>query len=349
MVYENMGEYLTEGTKELIFAEDDRECNICHASNICAVQGGGLMAVWFAGSREGADDVAIWGARRANGRWTRPEKLAHDIDEPHWNPVLYQEQEGERLLLFYKVGREIGKWHTEIRRSEDGGRSFGPAEELVKGNRGGRGPVRCKVITLSDGSMLAGMSEESGIWTAYADRSEDKGKTWNLSNPVTIDVEYHGERTAKDSAIEVSEQSFFGRGLIQPTLWESKAGQVHMLLRSSEGYIYGADSTDYGMTWGKAYNTGLPNNNSGIDVVKCQDGLLVLCMNPVGQNWGPRTPLVLTASADNGKTWSQQAVLEDGAGEFSYPSIIADQGQIYVTYTYDRKSIAFWQFNRKEI
>ncbi|WP_207662144.1 sialidase family protein [Clostridium sp. AM58-1XD] len=306
------------------------------------------MAVWFAGSKEGSDDVAIWGVRKENDHWTRPEKLAHDIEEPHWNPVLYQDPDGE-LLLFYKTGREISRWFTKIRRSEDGGKTFGQAEELVKGDRGGRGPVRCKIILLSDGSMLAGTSKESGIWTAYADRSEDKGKTWTLSNPVMIDVEYHGEHTARDSGIEVSEQSFFGRGVIQPTLWESEAGQVHMLLRSSEGNIYRADSMDYGRTWGKAYDTGLPNNNSGIDVVKCPDGLLVLCMNPVGENWGPRTPLVLMTSADNGNTWKQEAVLEDGEGEYSYPSIAAKEEQIYVTYTYDRKSIAFWQFNRKEI
>lgn len=343
-----MADYLKEGKKELLFAGDKSGFGICHASNICALRGGSLMAVWFAGSREGSDDVAIWGARNENGQWTGPEKLAHDIQEPHWNPVLYQDTDGE-LLLFYKTGREISGWCTKIRRSGDGGKSFGPAEELVEGDRGGRGPVRCKVIRLSDGSMLAGTSREAGIWTAYADRSEDKGNTWSLSNPVMIDVEYHGEHTAEDSAIEVSEQSFFGRGVIQPTLWESEAGQVHMLLRSSEGGIYRADSMDYGRSWGKAYDTGLPNNNSGIDVVKCRDGLLVLCMNPVGENWGPRTPLVLMTSADNGNTWNQEAVLEDEEGEYSYPSIIARDAQIYVTYTYDRKSIAFWQFNRKEI
>ncbi len=343
-----MGKYLKEGKKELVFPIGSMEFKICHASNICSMKNGNLIAAWFAGEKEGSDDIAIWSSRLENSSWSTPVKVAYDIEEPHWNPVFYQREDGE-LLLFYKVSRKISEWYTKVRVSHDFGITFSDAKELVSGDRGGRGPVRCKVITLSDGSMLAGNSVETGIWTAYADRSTDGGNTWKLSGPVTIDVEYSGENTAGNSKIEVSAQSFYGRGVIQPTLWESEAGQVHMLLRSTEGLLYRADSSDYGQTWGKAYPTELPNNNSGIDVVKCMDGLLVLCMNPVSENWGPRTPIILMTSADNGITWEQEAVLEDQAGEYSYPSIISVADQLYITYTYDRKTIAYWKFDRKEV
>lgn len=76
------------------------------------------------------------------------------------------------------------------------------------------------------------------------DRSDDDGKTWNKSQEVEISqLEYKsGERTVgkDDSSIPVSEQSFYGRGVIQPTLWESIPDQVHMLLRSTEGRSTGA-------------------------------------------------------------------------------------------------------------
>ena len=82
------------------------------------------------------------------------------------------------------------------------------------------------------------------------DRSDDDGKTWNKSQEVEISqLEYKsGERTVgkDDSSIPVSEQSFYGRGVIQPTLWESIPDQVHMLLRSTEGMIYRSDSKDGG-------------------------------------------------------------------------------------------------------
>lgn len=340
-----MNKYLEEQKRELIF-EKTELFKICHASNICSLQDGTLIAGWFGGEREGSDDIAIYASRYIENKWTEPVLMAHDIEEPHWNPVFYQSADGS-VHLFYKVGRQIREWYTMHRAAEAPGDDFKLLGELVSGDRGGRGPVRCKVINLSDGSILAGASTEGDIWTAYADRSEDGGRSWKLSNPIRIGVEYHGERTTQNSDIQVSEQSFYGRGVIQPTLWESESGIVHMLLRSTEGVLYRSDSYDYGKSWCEAYPTELPNNNSGIDVARFDDGMLVLCMNPVGQNWGARTPIVLKVSTDNGKTWEDECVLEDIPGEYSYPSIIVDGDRLYVTYTYDRKSIAFWQFQRK--
>lgn len=128
-----------------------------------------------------------------------------------------------------------------------------------------------------------------------------------------------------------------------------------MLLRSSEGQIYRADSSDYGVSWGSAYPTGLPNNNSGIDVVRMEDGLLVLCMNPISENFGPRTPLVLMVSDDNGLHWQKERILEDAenpfsdaAAEYSYPCVIEAGKELYVSYTFNRKSIACNRLVRRE-
>lgn len=338
-----MKKHLKQLRKELIFEPGTERFQVCHASNLCVLQDGGVLAAWFAGSKEGASDTGIWTAKRSGGNFCKPVLIAHDSEEAHWNPVLFSKDSGD-VLLFYKVGDNIKEWSTHLRVSKDSGNSFCDAVELVPGQKGGRGPVRCKVIQLSDGSLLAGTSTENGIWSAYADRSTDGGSTWKLSWPITIDVVYDGGNTAEDSFIEVSEQSFYGRGIIQPSLWESAPGDVHMLLRSSEGKIYRSDSGDYGVTWCKAYPTGLPNNNSGIDVVRCGNGILVLCLNPVGINWGPRTPVSLWVSLDNGAAWTEEFVLEKGDGEFSYPSIVESDGIVRVSYTYNRQSIAYWEF-----
>lgn len=342
-----MGNYLEKLKKELIFEPDEREFNICHASNICNLPDGGALAAWFAGSKEGAKDVAIWSSKRSEDGWSKPVMIAHDTNEAHWNPVIFQKDSGE-VVIFYKVGNRIKEWCTNMRISNDQGTTWSSSIELVAGDRGGRGPVRCKVIQLTDGSIIAGTSTEDGIWTAFADRSADGGKTWKLSNPITINVAYNGENTAIESEIEVSTQSFFGRGVIQPSIWESSPGNVHMLLRSSEAEIYRSDSDDYGQTWSQAYPIGLPNNNSGIDVVKCRNNMLILCSNPVGSNWGARSPITLHVSMDNGKTWIEEVVLEDTQGEFSYPAVIEQDGLVRVSYTYDRKSIAYWEFRIME-
>lgn len=342
-----MGKYLKTIRKELIFQTDSAPFNICHASNICILDNGTVLAAWFAGTMEGADDIGIWLSKRDESSWSKPLLVAHDIEESHWNPVIFQKETGE-VMLFYKVGNNIKDWYTNVRISDDRGATWSDPKELVPGDRGGRGPVRCKVVRLSDGSMIAGASMEDGIWTAFADRSMDGGRTWKLSDPVSLDVSYNGEHTAVDSEIEVSSQSFYGRGVIQPTIWESSEGHIHMLLRSTEEEIYRSDSDDFGVAWCKAYSTGLPNNNSGIDVVKCKNGMLVLCSNPVRKNWGPRSPITLQVSLDNGKSWQEEVVLEDSKGEFSYPAIIERDERVLVSYTYNRRSIAYWEFQVEE-
>ena len=47
------------------------------------------MAAWFGGTKEGAPDVAIWGSRRVNGKWTAPVELEREKGFPSWNPVLF--------------------------------------------------------------------------------------------------------------------------------------------------------------------------------------------------------------------------------------------------------------------
>ncbi len=312
----------------------------CHASHLTLLPGGDILAVWFGGSREGADDVAIWSARRSGGQWSPPVRVAAEAGLPHWNPVLFTGPDGA-VLLFYKVGRQLKEWSTRLKISTNNGLTWTEPVELVPGDRGGRGPVRNKLIVLADGSWLAPASTEDGIWRAFADRSTDHGKTWRKSNAILIAGLNHEAIAEIRSDIPVSEQSFHGRGVIQPTLWESEPGRVHMLLRSSEGRIYRSDSNDFGRTWSEAYPTGLPNNNSGIDLVKLPDGALALVFNPVGVNWGPRTPLIMAASADNGNTWRNELVLADGEGEYSYPAIIAAEDSIYLTYTWKRERIVF--------
>ena len=325
--------------KELII--NHLEQNFCHASTLVKLKNGGLLGCWFSGSHEGEADVAIYGARRVDDTgWSAPVKLA-DGAAANWNPVLFYREDGT-LLLFYKQGQQIASWRTLVMESADDGVSWSEPAELVPGDvSGGRGPVRNKPIRLASGRVLAGASTEHGIWQAFADISDDDGRTWRKSSPVAIaNLRYKaGEKTA-ESDIAVSAQSFYGRGVIQPSMWQSADGGVHMLLRSSEGFVYSADSEDEGASWSDAYATALPNNNSGLDVVRLQDGRVVLACNPVAANWGMRSPLSLFISEDEGVSWTKLCDLETAKGEFSYPVIIAAGEDVYVSYTYDRKNIA---------
>ena len=319
---------------EFVFG-DERAFAQCHGATVVAIPGGRTLVAWFAGTHEGHDDVAIWAAvREAAGdasasapglRWSRPRRIARIAEEPHWNPVLFAlDEDGERLVLHFKVGRSIRRWRTFAQTSSDGGESWSAAGELVPGDRGGRGAVRSRPIRLHSGDWLAGASiERWRRWDAFFDRSPDGVSSWRRT-PLLEGGRARG-----------------GKGLIQPSLWESEPGHVHALLRSTDGHLYRADSEDDGQTWSPARPTALPNNNSAIDVVRTRRGSLALACNPVGGNWGPRAPLSLLLSHDDGRSWPDRIDLETGAGEFSYPALIAHEDALLVAYTWNRRRIAW--------
>ena len=84
----------------------------CHASSIAETPLG-LVVAWFGGTREGADDVAIWASRREADAWRAPELVTEGIEGrrryPCWNPVLFQPTIGP-LRLYYKVGPSPSRW-----------------------------------------------------------------------------------------------------------------------------------------------------------------------------------------------------------------------------------------------
>lgn len=291
----------------------------CHASTIADADGT-LVAAWFAGTKEKANDVMIWVSRREETGWSTPVCVTKEENIPHWNPVLFQKSDGT-LLLFYKIGYNIPTWHTRCLSSVDGGKTWNTLGALVPGDTsGGRGPVKNKAIYSSDGRILAPASCEQGRWRAFIDVFN--GETWEKKH------------------IPVADETV---GMIQPSLWEAPAGHIHALLRTNAGKIYRSDSTDGGETWCPAYPTALPNNNSGLDCVQTENGTLVLVCNPIGDDWGARTPLSLFTSTDNGETFVKQLDLETEAGEYSYPAVIAKGNRLFITYTHRRTNVAFWE------
>ncbi len=311
----------------------------CHASTL-ACAGDFLLAAWFAGSAEGAGDVGIWFARRSpDGIWSSPALTASEEGLPHWNPVLYAQ--GGAVSLYYKAGMDCSIWHTRVIRSLDCGASWEPFRELAPGDEGGRGPVKNKMLRLSDGSLLAPASRELHTWRAFADRSTDGGETFSSSSELFLSDEHAAYLRAAERGEPFLGGDFRGRGLIQPTIWESGDGHVHLLMRSSEGFLYRADSSDYGRTFQRAYKANVPNNNSGVDLVRLPGGEICLLCNPVAKNWGKRSPLSLLISCDNGENFSEAFRLEEGEGEFSYPAVIFESGSLYCTYTWNRKKIAY--------
>jgi len=315
-----------QGRVDFIF-EDARPFAQCHASTLVETADGSLLAAWFGGTKEKNPDVAIWLSRRAPNadQWSEPVRVAKTSETAHWNPVLFRDA-ADKIHLFFKVGIDVPSWATWWMTSADNGATWSAPAELVPGDIGGRGPVKNKAIILHDGSWLAPASTEvGGKWEPFADRSVDDGKTW--------------ERTR---SFEVDAGVLPGKGAIQPTFWESAPFNVHALMRTTGGWIARADSLDGGRSWSQAYPTNLPNNNSGIDATRLDDGRVLLVYNPIGVNWGDRTPLTLAVSADNALTFRNIAHLETGEGEYSYPAIVKTSKGVAISYTWRRERVRCW-------
>ena len=295
----------------------------CHAATLIKTADG-ILAAWFGGTHEGHDDVQIYVAHRsdADGTWTAPQCVSVVEPIPNWNPVLYDN--GEEILLYYKRSKEIHSWNTMFTTSRDGGYTWAVPRRLCEDDIDGRGPVKNKPIRLSNGTILAGASFEQGPWRCFCDISADNGYTWEQTPFLPVPTE--------DTEV------------IQPSLWEDNRG-VHMLVRSKNKKIFRSDSTDFGKTWCTLYPIDLPNNNSGLDLVKVAENRIILCCNPVTEG---RTPLSLFESTDSGDTFVRLFDLETEPGEYSYPAVITDGKYLYGCYTWKREKMVFFQCDLTE-
>ncbi len=321
------GEYL----REMLFFHEDvfersQPFRQCHAATIVQLTNNRFLVAWFGGSQEGHSDTGIWLAERYQATWSNPRLVAKVKDQPHWNPVLFKATK-DRVELYFKVGPTPQEWTTWRMVSGDHGKTWKDPVRLENhADKSPVGPVKNKPIILSDGTWIAPNSVETATaWDAFVDISTDHGQTWSQSKKVPLD-----------------HVKFQGQGVIQPTLWESEANHVHMLLRSTCGQVCRSDSKDGGRTWSPVRMLSLPNNNSGLDVVQLEKGILALVFNPVQENWGARSPLSIALSTDNGETWPHQKEIETGEGEFSYPSVISTVTGLAIVYTYKRQKIKFW-------
>ena len=289
-----------------------------HAATIAATRGG-LVCAFFAGSREGADDVGIWLARSGDGeRWGEPARVAQGADDegramPCWNPVLHQIAGGP-LLLFWRVGPSPRRWWTLLARSADAGASWSRPERLPGDCLG---PIRSRPLDLAGGRLLCPSSTEHLGWRCHMEHFTPADGTWRRHPPLNAPWEYMA---------------------IQPTLLDHGEGRIQALCRTRNRVIATTSSRDGGLTWSPMRATNLPNPNSAIDAVTLRDGRHLLAYNPTRHE---RTPLHLALSED-GERWHDITVLASGPGEHSYPAMIQDERKVvHIVWTWHRRRIRY--------
>ncbi|MCW0373832.1 sialidase family protein [Xanthomonas sacchari] len=294
----------------------------CHASTLVETRDG-LLAAWFGGRHEGADDVAIWVARRDANGWQPAQRVADGAQAqgkplPTWNPVLFQPAQGP-LRLFYKVGPDPKRWWGMQTTSSDGGHHWSTPERLPDGILG---PIKNKPVQLPGGRILSPSSSEDAGWVAHMEWSDDNGAHWTrgpaMNDPARI-------------------------GAIQPSVLLHQDGRLQAVGRSQQNHVFSTWSRDNGRTWEPMTLLDLANPNSGTDAVVLADGRSLLVYNPTeaGKDWWDSRGVLAVALSDDGQHWTRVLTLEDSPkDEFSYPAVIQTRdGKVHISYTWKRTRI----------
>ncbi len=288
----------------------------CHASTLVETLDGDILCVWYAGSKEGAPDVALLGARLGpqSREWTTP-RIVHDTPgRCDGNPVLFSSPFGS-LWLFWAVMTGQG-WDTCILRAKISGETGHSWDPPVTIQETPGWMVRNKPVTLRNGEMILPLYDE---------------RDWHSFMLASIDAAHWEPRG------DIRTQT----GCIQPSLVERSAGSLLCLMRRGpqdpERRLWQSASYDGGRTWTAPERAPLPNPNSAAEMVRLASGHLALAFN---NSPDERTPLSLALSLDDGRNWRYVRNLEEEPDEYSYPAIIqARDGRIHVTYTWKRQQI----------
>ena len=308
-----------------------------HSATLAELPDGTLVAAWYAGSGEGAADVAIYLSRRGvDGAWSEPaavmtrERVQADLRRnviSLGNPLLLPDDSGRLGLLFVSIA--AGRWSgssMNLAWSEDGGLTWGAARKLTMN------PLsNLSALPRNPPARLVG-----GGW-AVPVYEEFLGKF-----PETLWL----QPRRKDYSAAVSRVEG-GVYVLQSALVPLAVDRAVSFFRDFRParWMSASWSDDAGGTWTKPAVTGLPNRDSGLCAIRLSDGAILMAFNDLSP--GKRENLRLALSEDEGRTWRTIATLAEEAGsEFSYPYLIRpSDGTIHMVYYARQTQILFAEFN----
>jgi predicted neuraminidase len=352
-----------------------------HAGSLVELGDGRIRAFWFAGSREGAQDVEIRTAvyDTSKDSWSPERSIANRVETQRsllryvkklGNPVALRAPDGT-LWLFY-VTVSLGGWAgssiTAITSSDDG-TSWSPARRLITS------PF-INISTLVKGTPFF-YSDGTMVLPVY---HEFIGKFGELL------------RFDDNGGIIDKQRLSSGKTTLQPVILIKNPQQALVLMRRSGAgpkRVIATATNDAGLHWSAPQKTSLSNPDAAISGLTLQDGRMLVVLNDIEEG---RDALSLAVSPDGGANWKTIYRLEDQRGqatdmahylqavgesakrsdasitdatayaksaqrnkceaqscafEFSYPYLIqAKNGDLHLVYTWNRSFIKHVRFNR---
>ena len=313
-----------------------------HASSLLALpvsRSASLMAFWFAGTRESDADVQIAASSfdRASQQWSAArfvvnrqalgQQLGFGVRRLG-NPVAWLDRD-HRIHLFV-VATGLGGWAASrivhLRQSDPAqafdALSFEALRTLPLAWLWDTSfLVRTAPLALADGGMVLPVHFELGIKYPVALRFDASGEFLGMAR---ISSRKH---------------------LLQPTLLMASQSHWLALMRDQreQGKVSVAQTLNGGQNWTDAPDLSLTNPDASIAALTLGTGRMLLAHNSSPHD---RTALDLSESAD-GQSWAMAQVLAHGIGrdEYSYPALTWADDSLWVSYTDQRKAIAWQRFS----
>ncbi len=247
-----------------------------HAASLVELRDGRLRAVWFAGSREGAADVAIKSAVMdpATLRWSEESTLydRQRIQQGLWryvkkigNPVIARAPDGS--LMLWMVTVSVGGWagsSVTWARSDDEGATWSDPKRLVTS------PF-LNISTLVKGAPFFYQNGEIGL-PVYHEFVTKFAEVLRLG----------AEGTVLDKARLPGSQTD-----LQPVVLVADAVNAQVYMRSGRAVaVMMSQTQDAGRTWSQARATDWPNPDSAVAGSVTANGLQWLALNPGLKNRG---------------------------------------------------------------
>ena len=349
-----------------------------HAPGVVECPNGDLLVSWYRGSGErGADDVAVYGARKANGsaEWGETFLMADTPGFPDCNTCMMIDRH-ERLWLFWPV-IIANSWEsclTHFKVADDCGTAndacpswtrtgtilLKPDDFAEEGRR-----VLDAQIALAPPGFLDGYQDKLDRLKHRLGEKLYQRMGWQprckptvlpsgrILLPLYSDTYSVGLMAISDDQGQswYASKPLLGFGNIQPAVLRRDDGTLVAYMRENgiTDKIRVSKSSDDGISWTVAGTSELPNPGSGLDGVRLADGHWLLVYNDTTKG---RNSLAVSISADEGKTWKWTRHLEQhDHGAYHYPAVIQGRdGTIHVVYSYfveGGKSMKHAAFNKE--
>ncbi len=137
--------------------------------------------------------------------------------------------------------------------------------------------------------------------------------------------------------------------ICEGSFYQTDDGVLHMLLRSCDDRLWVSESRDDGESWSTPQPTEFANDASKFHCGRLPDGRYYVVSNARPGGPQPRSPLVLSLSAD-GEDFAEEYVLRDEGydmrfegrwkgGVYGYPHTLVHDGVLYVIYSQCKEGV----------